>query len=90
MKLFGIIFIRIILHLVAALSAKSYVIPVSLNCEKNALYFWSFHHIAHLNPLSFRIPFHCVVPLLKVANSLDPDQARLFFVGFWASLALLH
>ena len=48
MKLFGTVIIQIILHLVA-LSVKSHVISMSLKLWKNALYFWSFHHIAHLN-----------------------------------------
>ena len=50
MKLFGTVIIQIILYLVhVALSAKSHVISMSLKLWKNALYFWSFYHIAHLN-----------------------------------------
>ena len=81
MKLFGITMIRIILHLVAALSAKSYVIPTSLKLKKCSVFLIISSHCP-FKPIVIQNPMSLRCTLLKVANNLDPDQARLFLSGF--------
>ena len=73
----------------SALSAKSDVIPMSIPLWKNALYIWSFHHIAHLNNI-IQNPMSLRCTPTKSAKQFGSLSGPTFFCLFRASLALLH